>query len=258
MEKDHWNPEQYEEFKNERSQPFFDLLALVKPKPDMRVIDLGCGTGELTQVLHRHLNAAETIGLDSSKAMLSDSHFFEGTGLHFTHKNISDFDETHVYDLIFSNAALQWCPDHKSLFETLRKGLRPGGQFAVQMPSNYDHPAYTIARELAGEAPFKAALKGGSKGIRILRSPEYSEIFYELGYKEQHVRIQVYPHILKSKESVIEWVKGTMLTFYESRLPKEIYSEFFVEYKKRVLAELKDSRPFFYPFKRILLWARAN
>src|SRR5262245_47830693 len=76
-----WNPCQYERFRNERSQPFFDLLDLVQPRPEMRVVDLGCGTGELTRELHRRLAARETVGIDNSPAMLARTAAFAGDGL---------------------------------------------------------------------------------------------------------------------------------------------------------------------------------
>ena len=57
-----WTPEQYERFKDERAQPFWDLVALVEDRPRMRVVDLGCGTGELTRKLHEHLSATDTRG----------------------------------------------------------------------------------------------------------------------------------------------------------------------------------------------------
>ncbi len=76
-----WNPEQYGRFRDERARPFFDLLDLVQPRPGMRVVDLGCGTGELTRELHRRLSARETIGIDNSPAMLAKSAAFAGDGL---------------------------------------------------------------------------------------------------------------------------------------------------------------------------------
>ena len=81
--KDRWNPEQYERYRDERSQPFFDLMALVEARPAMRVVDLGCGTGELTQALHNTLKASETLGLDSSAAMLAKSERLASSDLHF-------------------------------------------------------------------------------------------------------------------------------------------------------------------------------
>ena len=71
MARDAWDPAQYERFRAERARPFVDLLALVRPRPGMRVVDLGCGTGELTARLHRELAAGETLGIDRSEAMLA-------------------------------------------------------------------------------------------------------------------------------------------------------------------------------------------
>src|SRR3954452_21827170 len=101
-----WNPEQYARFRNERARPFFDLLDLVQPRPGMRVVDLGCGTGELTRVPHRRLAARETIGIDSSPAMLDKSAAFAGEGLRLEQGDIGAFMGEGGYDVIFSNAAL--------------------------------------------------------------------------------------------------------------------------------------------------------
>src|SRR5687768_17916297 len=110
-----WNPAQYERFRDERAQPFFDLLDLVQPRPGMRVVDLGCGTGELTREVHRRLSAGETIGIDNSPAMLAKSAAFAGDGRVFEQGDIGAFTSTGDYDLVFSNAALQWVPDHDPL-----------------------------------------------------------------------------------------------------------------------------------------------
>src|SRR5829696_10500333 len=110
-----WNPAQYEQFRDERSQPFFDLLDLVQPRPEMRVVDLGCGTGELTWELHRRLAARETLGIDNSPAMLARSMAFAGDGLRFEPGDIGAFKSEGGYDLVFSNAALHWIPDHEAL-----------------------------------------------------------------------------------------------------------------------------------------------
>src|SRR5690348_12606638 len=103
---DPWNPAQYERFKNERSQPFFDLLALCAPVENGRVVDLGCGTGELTRVVHERLRARETLGLDRSASMLERSASFATNALRFEQGDLATFADG-GWDLVFSNAALQ-------------------------------------------------------------------------------------------------------------------------------------------------------
>ena len=144
-----WNPEQYNRFRAERQQPFYDLLALVRPRPRMRVVDLGCGTGELTRIVHETLGAGETLGLDSSETMLADSDAHALAGLRFARVDIAEFAAAAAYDLVFSNAALHWLPDHPALFARLTAALASEGQLAVQMPFNFDHPSHTVAAAVA-------------------------------------------------------------------------------------------------------------
>jgi trans-aconitate 2-methyltransferase len=249
-----WNPEQYARFQRERAQPFFDLLDLVQPRPGMRVVDLGCGPGELTRELHRHLDARETVGIDNSPAMLAQTAAFAGDGLRFVEGDSGAFAGEGEYDLVFSNAARQWVPDHETLLSRLTAALAPGGQLAVQAPTNHDHPSHTIAAEVARESPFREALSGHVRQPPVLSPEGYADLLHRLGYRQQHVRLQVYPHELESREAVIEWVRGTLLTDYQKRMPAALWPAFLERYRERLLPALADTRPYFYPFKRILFW----
>jgi trans-aconitate 2-methyltransferase len=252
---DTWNPERYARFAAERAQPFHDLLDLVRPVPGGRVVDLGCGSGELTAELHRRLRAGQTLGLDSSPAMLERARPHEGGGLRFQLGDIAEFDGG-GWDVVFSNAALQWLPDHEALFGRLVGALAASGQLAVQMPANFDHPSHVVADELAGEEPFRSEL-GGWRGMAPVAPPEwYALLLDRLGVAEQHVRLQVYLHHLADREQVVEWVRGTLLTAYARRLPAELFERFLDRYRERLLPRLDDGRPYRYPFKRVLLWAR--
>lgn len=250
-----WNPAQYERFRNERSQPFFDLLDLVRPRPEMRVVDLGCGTGELTRELHRRLGARETIGIDNSPSMLSHTAAFAGDGLSFQSGDIGAFTAGEEFDLVFSNAALHWVPDHPALLARLTAALREGGQLAVQVPANDDHPSHATAVLVAGEEPFRDALAGHVRQSPVLAPEVYATLLHDLGYRQQSVRLQVYAHQLESAAAVIEWVRGSVLTDYEKRLPPEMWPRFMERYRERLLPQLRDSRPYLYPFKRVLFWA---
>lgn len=251
-----WNPDQYARFRDERAKPFFDLLTLVQPRPDMRVVDLGCGTGELTRALHQHVQAHDTLGLDSSDTMLAKSSAFSGDGLHFVQGDISAFSPQAEYDLIFSNAVFQWLPNHEQLLAHLTRGLRPGGQLAFQVPANDDFPSHTVAADIAQEAPFAAAMTGYARRWPNLSPEGYAMLLDRLGYRAQHVRLQVYGHHLPSRDDVVEWVKGSLLTDYEKRLTPALYAQFLVRYRERLLPRLESQQPFFYPFKRILVWAQ--
>jgi trans-aconitate 2-methyltransferase len=258
MAKDSWNPEQYEKFKNQRSLPFFDLMKMVEPRSGARVIDLGCGTGELTAELHKYMGAAESVGMDSSDEMLKKASAFTVEGIRFEIGHIDTWSAKAEYDLVFSNAALQWVGDHTDLFRRLRESLREGGQLAVQMPMNHDHPTHVIATAMSREEPWISKLKGQAYDkFKALKSVEdYASMLFRLGFKEQNVLLKVYPQVMESRDSVVEWVRGSMLTYFEARLTPDDFRRFVAEFKKRLFEVLPDDQPFFYPFKRVLMWAK--
>lgn len=243
-----WNPDQYERFKAERKQPFLDLLALVEPRPHMRVVDLGCGTGELTRELHAHLAADETLGVDNSETMLLKAGKFGGEMLRFEQGDIEAFVTDQPLDLIFSNAALHWVPEHESLLARLTSFLTPHGQLAIQMPNNDSHPSHAIAAEVAAELGVEP------RRDFLLPLGRYAELLHHLGYKRQHVRQQIYGHLLENTRAVIEWVKGTLLTDYERRMEQAQFAAFMARYSERLVAKLGEHSPYFYTYKRVLLW----
>lgn len=249
---DAWDPEQYQRFEAERRQPFDDLVALVRPVPGGRALDLGCGTGALTAELHVATKAAKTLGIDTSAAMLAATAGLDVPGLRFRLGDAAQIP-TGEWDLIFANACLQWVPDHLGLVPRLRSGLSPGGQLAFQVPANYDHVSHRLAAEIAAEAPFDLR---GNEPAPVLAPEQYAELLDRLGSVEQQVRLQVYGHHLESADAVVEWVKGTLLTRYRSRLEAAAYDEFVARYRAGLTERLGPARPYFYAFKRILAWAR--
>ncbi len=253
-----WNPAQYGRFRNERSQPFFDLMSLVEPFPEMRVADLGCGTGELTLELHRALHAQKTTGVDTSESMLTEASARIAPGLSFVQQDLREFaaapENRNKYDLVLSNAALQWVPDQTSVITAITGLLGASGQVAIQVPSNQDHLSHVTAHELVQESPFREAVGGYIRSVSNLTLEAYAVLLDHLGYVRQHVRMQVYVHRLASRDEVVEWVRGSALTDYQRRMSPDLFSEFLDRYRSRLLPRLEDSRPFIYPFKRTLIW----
>jgi trans-aconitate 2-methyltransferase len=266
---DTWEPDTYSRFAAERSRPFFDLLELVKPIPAGRAVDLGCGTGALTLELHRRVGAAETLGIDSSPAMLEKAAPLAGNGLRFERGDLAAFpsdgvgavDEPNAaYGLVFSNAALQWVPDHPNLLARLTRALEPGGQLAFQVPVNFGHATHRSAERVAGEEPFRSALGGGSHSTstNVLAPEAYATLLHRLGFAEQIVRLEVYGSTLASREDIVEWVKGSLLTEYRRRLPADLYPTFVDRYRETLFQAIPDERPYFLTYNRILVRARLT
>ncbi len=253
-----WNPVQYERFKNERSRPFFDLLHLVRGTDVGRVLDLGCGTGELTRAMHERLHAKETVGVDSSDAMLAKAATFAAGGLRFEKGDIATYASDARFDLVFSNAALQWVDDHPRLLERLTALLAPGGQLAVQIPSNDDHPSHLVARDVARESPFREALGGHERVFPNLSLSDYATSLHRLGFREQKVEMVVYAHVLPSRDDVVEWVKGTLLTDYQKRMPAEMWPRFLERYRDGAAAEARRRAAVFLPVQADSVLGRAE
>jgi trans-aconitate 2-methyltransferase len=249
---DTWNPAQYERFRKERAQPFHDLLALVEERPGMRVVDLGCGTGDTTLLLHEKLKARETLGIDLSASMLAKAP--RADGLRFEEADIATF-KGGPFDLIFSNAALHWLPDHAGLLRRLRSMLAPGGQLAVQMPASDDDAAHQTARDLARSRELKQLLKGYSSRDPLLEPRQYAGWLHALGFARQQVRTQVYAHLLDDRLQVVEWVRGALLTDYQRRLPPEAFELFLRAFTGRLVPQLADEQPYLYLQPRLLFWA---
>lgn len=256
-----WNPTQYERFKDQRAQPFWDLWQLVDGRRLGRCVDLGCGTGELTAEAARRWGCDEMVGIDNSPNMLAAADAHASPTVRFESGDIGDWTSAGDLDLVFANAALQWVPDHASVLTRWIAALRPGGQLAVQVPANADHPSHLASAAVGETEPFLSAMGGSPPpdpvAVDVLRPERYAELLFGLGLSEQHVRLQVYPHVMPSSSDVVEWTKGTSLTRFFKRLPAELHEPFVDAYRTELLRRIGDRSPYLYTFKRILFWGRA-
>jgi trans-aconitate 2-methyltransferase len=218
----------------------------------MRVVDLGCGTGELTARLAEALPGSLVTGIDSSGEMLEHAKQYERAGLRFAPGSIEAVEGE--WDLVFSHAAIQWVDDHPSLIPRLLGLVRPGGQLAVQLPSNHQHVSHTLIVEIAGEEPFREALGGWTRRSPVLPLEAYAELLYRSGAQEMVVFEKVYPHVLESSDALADWTSGTALVPYFERLPEALHEPFMKRYRERLRAE-RPERPTFYGFKRTLFAA---
>ncbi|HEX8141864.1 MAG TPA: methyltransferase domain-containing protein [Pyrinomonadaceae bacterium] len=247
-----WNPDRYRQFQKERFEPFDDLFRLVRRREGMRVVDLGCGTGELTLKLADGLPGSSVTGIDSSSEMLAQAAKYARDGLSFAGGSIESVSGE--WDLVFSHAAIQWVEDHVSLIPRLFGLVRRGGQLAVQVPSNHGHATHTLILEIAGQEPFRKALGGWARRSPVLPIESYAELLYQEGAEEIVVFEKVYPHVLESSDALADWTRGTALVPYFERLSEDLHEPFMQRYRER-LSALWPERPVFYGFKRTLFAA---
>lgn len=252
-----WDPHQYELYKDERSRPFFDLLHRIPDRGYRNIVDLGCGSGELTRSLAERWPQARVLGLDSSPEMLRASASFAVPGrLEFRLGNIADFDVPH--DLIFSNAALQWLDGHDRLIPRLAGLVQPRGCLAVQMPANTYARSHALLLELAESAPWAARLpKGWMPGAT--REPDfYVRALQSLGFRVDAWMTEYYL-VLRGEDAVLEWVKGTALRPLLSVLDGEETETFIQTYAEKLRqAYPKGEYGTLFPFKRVFFVATRD
>ncbi|MCD0474639.1 methyltransferase domain-containing protein [Flavobacterium sp. EDS] len=249
-----WNPEKYNEFKALRYKPFFDLVAHIVDKPNMKVIDLGCGTGELTHMLSERLTNPSVKGIDSSKEMLEKAKKF--TSIQFDQKTIEEQINTgEKWDLIFANASIQWVDNHEKLFPKIISLLNSDGQLAIQMPCQNENLLNQIVIELVQEEPYKSALNNWKRLSPVLSMDDYAQILFENSGTDIIIYQKVYPMIASSHDELYEFILGSTLVPYFERLKGEIKEQFIKEFKIRI-AKRFSKTPSLYAFKRILLYAK--
>ena len=251
-----WNPEIYNKFKNIRYQPFYDLIDFIKPMEAMKAIDLGCGTGEQTAILADKFPNANFLGVDSSDEMLEQSKSLETDNLHFKKATTEETIESgEKWDLIFSNAALQWSNDHEILFPKLIALVNLQGQFAVQMPVQPENKLNKILSELVDEEPFQSYLNGFKRDSPVLSIDDYAQILFDGGLENIQIMQKVYPIIANDHDTLYNFISGSALIPYIEKLDGDQKELFIKTYKERIAIHF-PKLPAIYSFKRLLLYGR--
>lgn len=205
-----WDPALYERFKMERAQPFHDLLARVPEIPVRLAADLGCGTGELTRALLDRWPGAEIIGVDNSTEMLAKGSRHPRTGLTLVHADLREWRPPRPIDLVFSNAALHWVPDHATLLARLAGMLAPGGVVAVQVPNNRGEAAYAILDRILSSPAWKGRVPADGTRVTVEAPAWYLARLRELGL-EPEVWETIYYHRLPDAAALVGWLAGSTL-----------------------------------------------
>jgi trans-aconitate 2-methyltransferase len=248
-----WDPVQYARFDDERSRPFFDLTGQLPVAHPGLVVDLGCGSGELTATLAERWPGAVVRGLDSSAEMISQAP--SADRLSFELAEAASFDADGV-DVLVSNALLQWVPGHQDLLVRWAAELNAGGWLAFQVPANFDSPSHRLMRELAGSARWAGRLAGVLRhGDAVAEPAEYLALLAGVGLRVNAWQTS-YLHVLAGPDPVLEWVRGTGLRPVLAALPPDEVAEFCAEYAG-LLREAYPEQPFgtVFPFLRTFVVA---
>lgn len=249
-----WQPDDYLTFAKARTRPAQDLLARVVHPDPRRVVDLGCGPGNATALLAERWPDAAIAGVDSSPEMLAKARA-SGIRASWCQADIQAWASEAAGDVLFSNAALHWLPDHASLFPRLFGFLAAGGVLAVQMPLNSAAPSHALIREVA-EAEAPAALPALAHGPEVLAPDAYVDLLAPLG-GALDLWATTYLHILEGEDPVLRWVRSTTLRPIREALCDHAYARFertYAERLRQAYPRRADGRTLF-PFQRLFLVA---
>ncbi|MEU8774641.1 trans-aconitate 2-methyltransferase [Streptomyces sp. NPDC048606] len=270
-----WDPQQYLRHAGHRTRPFLDLLTRIPELPhaaagadrSARIADLGCGPGNVTALLAERWPDAHITGFDLSPEMLHRAGAEYGGPtpgggrLDFRHADLAHWMPEETYDLIVSNAALQWVPSHPGSFAAWINGLRPGGTFAFQIPGNFTAPSHRLLAELCDTPRWRDRLAGhGARYVHLLEPAEYLARFTELGCAVD-VWETTYHQLLQGADPVLDWVKGTALRPVLTALGEdhEAVEGFLSEYRDLLRqAYPTGPRGTVFPFRRIFAVARKE
>lgn len=253
-----WDPEHYGRYADERSRPYGDLVRRIGARRPQRVADLGCGSGELTASLRRVWPTAEIVGVDSSTAMIAKARTIKGVDdLRFLERDLSDWRPDHGTDVMISNAALQWVPDHRRLLPGLVERLSDDGWLAFQVPGNFEEPSHVLLRELAGRSAYAEHTAGVSRPA----SAEPADYLADLAALGCRVDVweTTYLHVLEGEDPVFTWVSATGARPVLQALPDQLRERFEAEYKEALRAAY-PAQPHgtVLPFRRIFVVAQRG
>ena len=228
-----WDPKTYLAFNAERTRPAADLLARIPLQAPKRVADLGCGPGNSTALLRARWPDADITGVDSSPEMLRDARS-SGVDARFIEGDITTWRPDAPYDLVFSNAVLQWIGDHENLLPRLFSFVRPGGVLAFQVPRNYDELCQVLVREATSDPRWSEQLRS----VRDWWNGLAPEHYYDLlapGATVIDAWETRYFHVLEGEDAVFRWMMGTSLRPFAAALESPAREEF-LEHYRRLLA----------------------
>lgn len=254
-----WDPDHYLAFSDERGRPYVDLVARVGAAKPRRVVDLGCGPGNLTRLLSQRWPDAEVVGIDSSPEMIERAKAAQqhSPGPRYELGDLRDWTPSEPVDVLVSNATLQWVPDHIHLLPQLVAAIAPQGWLALQVPGNFEEPSHLLLDEIGRNDRFAAYLSDIARPAAS-DAATYLSLLQELDCTVDAWET-TYLHVLQGADAVFTWISGTGARPTLQALPEPLRSDFVKDYT----AALRDAYPpgphgTLMPFRRVFVVAQVK
>ena len=253
-----WNPQQYLKFSGHRLRPAVDLLMRIPDFPVHSIADLGAGAGNVTKLIRERWPDAAVVGVEGSAEMVAAGKK-AAPEVEWLQQDLGSWHPAQPYDLIYSNAALHWLPDHATLFPSLMEKVAPGGILAVQMPRNFGAASHLLIAETALNGPWRSQVE------HLVTPPPVGEPgFYHSLLAPQSEGVDIweteYLQVLEGDNPVKEWTKGTWLTRYLDVLGGPDKAAFEAAYGERVAKAYPRNAAgqTLFPFRRLFMVAQRK
>lgn len=250
-----WDPSTYLDFAEFRDRPAHDLLTRIGAETARRVVDLGCGAGNLTSLLTGRWPDAEVEATDASPEMVEAA---RANGVDARLEEVRNFRPSPDTDVVMCNAVLQWVPEHVELLRRWLSELPEGAWFAFQVPGNFESPSYAAIRELASEPRWRDTAGGLLRSDSVLSPLGYADALADLATVDAWE--STYVHGLCGQDPVLEWVTGTALRPVRAALDESGWQAFREELRPRLRAAYptRDDGITWFPFRRVLAVVRPR
>ena len=253
MENSDWNPDHYLKFRNERTQPSIDLVNRIRIDftPE-NVIDLGCGPGNSSQVLVGRWPGSRLVGIDNSETMIAKARA-DFPAQEWILADASSFHSDKKFDLVFSNAAIQWIPGHKSLLRNFSSLLTDRGIMAIQIPLFWDMPVGKAIRTVSAESYWQKITEGVEDLFEIHDPSYYYDVMSQL-FPSVDMWKTSYMHVLDSHQSILDMIRSTGLRPYYEKIGNE---KEIAEFEQEVFIDMQVDYPLqqngkvLFPFERL-------
>lgn len=254
-----WNADVYEKFKNERMQPSIDLLNRVNIADCKRVLDIGCGSGMSTIPLRKRYKDSEIVGVDLSESMLQKAKSLMDDVTWIQRDCSKKLNDLGTFDLVFSNAFIQWLNNQEEFIMNTRELLSDGGVFAIQIPAFEGMMISDIIKEIANAFDEKGEIFNDvNRNAYFNFELDYYYDIFSRYYSDIEVWQTNYIHQMNNHASIIEFVKGTALIPYLERLNNKQVDNFMeMLYRKtKQCYAVRENGTILFEFKRIFIIAK--
>ncbi len=250
-----WDPKAYLRYGDERTRPAIDLVTRIQLDSPQRIVDLGCGPGNSTQILKKRWPSSEILGLDNSAAMI-EAAAQQYANQRWQRADIAHWSADAPVDLLFSNATLQWLPNHRQLYHHLCAQVKRGGVLATQIPSDKFAVVRKLIHQVASDPRWASRMETAMNALTMECPSDYYDYLIEFCSSIDLWETE-YNHVLPNRPAIIDWMSATGLRPFLAPLNSGERTAFLNELLPRIEANYSVRRDgkVLFPFRRLFLVA---